>query len=97
KEEYQEGKVHEKLEYLYEQIKELKQQKAGEQNPENPGEVRNKVEKLEDKIERLEDKIGELEQMKSPREEETGLESLVQGSSRFETEQTNQGEVVKLK
>jgi|GEM_PF-822473 chromosome segregation ATPase len=51
REEYQEGKVHEKLEYLYRQIKELK-----EQQHDTKGAASN-VEKLRERMDRLEQRV----------------------------------------
>jgi len=52
REEYQEGKVHEKLEYLYRQIKELKK----EQQHDTKGAASN-VEKLRERMDRLEQRV----------------------------------------
>lgn len=51
KEEYQEGKVHEKLEYLYRQIKELKEQQHDAQG------AASNVEKLSERMEELEQRV----------------------------------------
>ena len=51
KEEYQEGKVHEKLEYLYRQIKELKEQQQDAQG------AASNVEKLSERMEELEQRV----------------------------------------
>ena len=96
KQEYQEGRVHEKLEYLYEQIKELRKEKEGE---EGKGIDSQKVDRLESKFEELEKEIENIKQKRDNIDKAEGVEisSFVKSSDRFEIEETSEGNMVKLK
>jgi DNA repair exonuclease SbcCD ATPase subunit len=96
KQEYQEGRVHEKLEYLYEQIKELRKEKEGEEGKRIDSQ---KVDRLESKFEELEKEIENIKQKRDNIDKAEGVEisSFVKSSDRFEIEETSEGNMVKLK